>query len=237
MRPHLFFCLAGAAFLPLLAGCPEEPDPNPTPQSPLPEPAQGEGFQFGTGPQVVAAGDEVQNCYFFKVSDLLEQGGLDPTKPLNLHHVQIYQTAGSHHMNIFKVNTVGEGPDALIPEEGPYLNKNGQGACFKSPNWADWPLIANTQQEGTLDWEFPEGVANVLQPDDWIMLQSHYVNATTQDTPEGSGEVLVNFLHLPQDELVYEMGTSSRRTRTSASASRCRPRRSRRAASSTATSP
>ncbi|NUP13731.1 MAG: hypothetical protein HOW73_47450 [Polyangiaceae bacterium] len=193
--------------MPFVAGCPEEPEPNPTPQEELEAPPAGEGFQFGTGEQPVKAGDEVQNCYFFKVSDLLEKGGLDPTKPLNLNHVQVFQTDGSHHMNIFRVRTVGEGEDALIPEQGPYKNVNGQGPCFKSPNWADWPLVANTQIDGTLDWQFPEGVANVLQPDEWIMLQSHYVNATTQDTPDGAGEVIINFWHLPDDKVEHEMGT------------------------------
>lgn len=208
MKRTLFFAVPALALAPaLLAGCPEEPDPDPVPQEELPAPAKGEGFQFGTGEQIVGAGEEVQNCYFFKVSDLLEKGGLDPAKPLNLNHVQIFQNDGSHHMNIFRVRSISTMEDALVPEDGPYLNKDGKGACFKSSNWADWPLVANTQQDGTLDWEFPEGVANILQPDEWIMLQSHFVNATTQATPEGTGEVFVNFFNLPAEEVVHEMGT------------------------------
>jgi hypothetical protein len=155
----------------------------------------------------VGPGEEVQNCYFFRVSELAESAGLDPTKPLNLEQVQIFQTEGSHHMNIFRVRTVGTGELALIPEQGPYENKNGQGACFNSANWADWPLVANTQVDGQLDWSFPEGVANKIQPDEWLMLQTHYVNATTQATPEGFGKVTVNFWHLPDEELVHEVGT------------------------------
>lgn len=193
--------------LTLIAGCPDEPPVNPIPDEDLEAPPAGKGVQFGTGAQPVAAGDEVQNCYFFKVSDLLEKGGLDPTQPLNLNQVQVFQNEGSHHMNIFRVRTIPETEDALVPQEGPYLDVNGAGPCFKSSNWADWPLVANTQIDGTLDWKFPEGVANVLQPDEWIMLQSHFVNATTQATPDGAGEVFVNFWHLPDDELVHEMGT------------------------------
>lgn len=192
--------------LPFVAGCPEEPV-EPLPEEPYDPPPSGEGFQFGTGEQPVAAGDEVQNCYFYKVSELAAANGLDPTKPVNLSRVQVFQTEGSHHMNIFRVRTVGTAEDSLIPEEGPYLDKNGVGPCFKSPNWADWPLVANTQIDGRLDWKFPEGVANILQPDEWIMLQSHYVNATTQATPEGAGQVFVNFWHIPDDEVVHEMGT------------------------------
>lgn len=202
----LFF--AAAASLALVAGCPEEPEPNPIPDDGLEPPPAGAGFQLTTGEQPVAAGQEVQNCYFFKVSELLEQAGMDPSQPLNLHQVQAFQNEGSHHMNIFRVRTIPDTEDALDPEvQRTYLNQDGVGPCFKSSNWADWPLVANTQIDGTLDWEFPEGVANVLQPDEWIMLQSHFVNATTQATPAGSGEVFVNFWHLPQSEVVHEMGT------------------------------
>jgi len=209
------FALLGTAVLGFVfvAGCPEEPEPNPQPNPDLEAPPAGEGVQFGTGKQTVAAGQEVQNCYFFKVADLLEEGGLDATKPMNLNKVEIFQKDGSHHMNIFRVRTIlPEAEGGMEPELGPYLGVDGNvmergGACFKSPLWADWPLVANTQIDGTLDWQFPEGVANVLEPDEWLMVQSHYVNATTQATPEGEGEVLINFWHLPEDEKVHEMGT------------------------------
>lgn len=189
-----------------LAGCPNDPEPPPEEEE-LAPPPQGQGTQFGTGKQAVGPGEEVQNCFFFKVSDLLEQAGLDPTDSFNLHRVQINQKEGSHHMNIFRVRTVFPHEDGgLDPEKGPYFGLNGQGACFKSSNWSDWPLIANTQVDGTLDWTFPDGVVNKLEPDEWLMLQSHYVNATTQKSPE-DGDVKVNFWHIPEDEVVHEMGT------------------------------
>ena len=200
----------------MLAGCPEETGPNPQPQpqpTGLEPPPSGQGVQIGTGDQPVPAGKEVQNCYFFKVSDLLAKAGLPTDKPLNLHKVEAFQNDGSHHMNIFRVKTLfPEAEGGMLPENGPYLSQDAPpeakgGPCFKSSNWADWPLIANTQIDGTLDWEFPEGVANKLDPDEWIMLQSHFVNATTQTTPEGSGEVFVNFWHMPDSEVVHEMGT------------------------------
>lgn len=190
----------------MMAGCPEDPPTQP-PGTDLDPPPAGQGVQFGTGLESVNPGDEVQNCFFFKVSDLLGQAGLDPTKPFNLHRVQVFQREGSHHMNIFRVRTVV--PDAeggLDPAKGPYLNKNGTGGCFKSSNWADWPLIANTQIDGQLDWEFPDGVANKLEPDEILMVQSHYVNATTQKSPE-DGQVLINFWHLDDSDVTDEMGT------------------------------
>lgn len=190
--------------LSLAAGCAKEDPPNPAPEptTPLDPPAKGQGFQIAIPEFDVGPGDEVQNCYFFKVKDLLAAAGLDPTKPLNLHHVQIRQNEGSHHMNVFRVRTIV----GLDPANGTSYGKNGQGECFKSPNWADWPLVANAQQSGHLDWEFPDGVANKIDPEEVLMVQTHFVNATTQKSP-GPGKVEINFFHLDDSAVKYEMGT------------------------------
>jgi hypothetical protein len=204
-RPYRFaaaFCLAGSA---LWIGCSHHSDAPAGPADPdkLAAPAAGEGFQFKTGDFSIPAGVEEQDCYFFRVSDLAKSGGLDATKPVNLHRVQVAQKAGTHHMNIFRVKTIA----GLDPTKGTVKNQNGVGECFKSPNWADWPLVANTQQGGEVDWTFPDGVANVLQPDEWLMLQTHYVNAQTQNTPDGVGSVTVNFYSIPAEKVTAELGT------------------------------
>ena len=187
-----------------LVGCPGEPDaPVPPTTETLQAPAAGQGFQFRTPLFQVNAGEEVQDCYFFKVRDLAKQGGLPENEPVNLHRIQMVQRAGSHHMNLFRVRTIaGLDPNAGSVSRG----LNGQGECFKSPNWADWPLVANTQQDGEVDWTFPEGVANVFQPDEWIMLQTHYVNASSQKTPDDA-EVAINWYTIPKEKVVHQMGT------------------------------
>ncbi len=187
-----------------VSACPGETTP---PEEGLAPPPKGLGFQFGTGEQPVGPGEEVQNCFFFQVKDLMAGGGLEAEDQLNLFRIQIHQTEGSHHMNLFRVRTIVDAEDNLDPAKGNQLNKGGTGPCFKSSNWADWPLIANTQIDGQLDWTFPTGVVNKLDPEEWIMLQSHYVNATTQTTPAGAGAVAVNFWHLPDEDVVHEMGT------------------------------
>jgi len=97
----------------------------------------------------VPAGEELQVCYFFKVSTLLQANGMDPTQPLELHRVQVVQKAGSHHMNLFRVRTIAN----LDPANGsPQVGINGVGQCFVSSNWSDWPLVANTQIGGDEDW-------------------------------------------------------------------------------------
>ena len=107
-------------------------------------------------------------------------------------------------MNLFRVKTiVALGPDGGAVQTG----TNGKGECFKSANWADWPLIANTQQEGRLDWTYPEGVANTFEPDEWIMLQTHFVNAASQKTPQDAGRVTVNFWTIPDNEVQFQLGT------------------------------
>lgn len=164
----------------------------------------GKGFQFVTQETIVSQGNEQQDCYFFKVGELASANGVPSDRTINLHRVQLAQREGSHHMNIFRVRTI----TGLNPANGTFQPaSNGTGPCFNSSNWADWPLLTNTQQDGSVDWEYPAGVANVLNPDEWLMLQTHYVNASTQKTQQNYGRVTVNFWTIPQEEVKYEMGT------------------------------
>ena len=204
------FLVAALVALPVAVACsPSNPDNEVKPEPPVTDPAllsapkAGEGFQIHTNLFAVEAGKEVQNCYFYKVSDVAKLGGLPENEPVNLHRLEIVQKSGSHHMNIFRVKSIVN----LDPAKGAVqLGENGQGECFRSSNWADWPLVANTQQAGELDWTFPEGVANVFRPDEWLMLQTHYVNASSQKSPEG-GQVAVNFHTVTKDKVSAEMGT------------------------------
>src|SRR4051794_34859294 len=127
------------------AGCtPPNPNPNVTDVK-LEAPAAGTGFQLAIPPFSVAAGTEVQSCYFFKIPGNV---GDD----VWVDHYQIAQTTGSHHMNVFRVNTIKNlGPTT---DGSPVVN----GECFISSNWSDWPLVVNSQQDATTDWHLPAGV-------------------------------------------------------------------------------
>src|SRR3954447_18662779 len=70
----------------------------PADQAELAAPPSGRGLQFGSEDIQVPCGTETQDCYFFKVSDLARLGGLDATRPLNLHRVQVAQREGTHHL-------------------------------------------------------------------------------------------------------------------------------------------
>jgi hypothetical protein len=177
---------------------------SPTPESgTLEAPPAGQGLQLTTGDFAVDAGTEEQDCHFFKVRDLAAANGFDPNQPMYLHRVQIAYKQGSHHMNIFRVRTIKD----LDPANGDVQRSvNGQAPCSKSPNWSDWPLIANSQTGGGFDWTYPDGVANELDPDETLMLQTHYVNASTQKTPAG-GHVDVNMWMIPKEQMKFQMGT------------------------------
>jgi hypothetical protein len=169
----------------------------------LEAPPPGQGVQITTGDFDVAPSTEEQDCYFFKVRDLAAAGGMNPDEPIYLHRTQIAYKSGSHHMNLFRVRTIL----GLDPANGPIQRSvNGASACSKSVNWADWPLIANSQNDGSFDWTYPDGVANKLDPDETIMMQTHYVNATTQKTAQG-GHVDVNLWSMPADQVKQQMGT------------------------------
>lgn len=151
------------------------------------------GFSFRTPVFEVPSGSEIQHCYFVTVPDV--NSGRD----LWIDRTVTAINPGSHHMNVFRVKTLVR----LRPEDGePFQEgstrgtvvKNGE--CFNSANWADWPLVTNSQKSDPTDpytdWKLPDGVAHRFSPGEQLMFQVHYVNATTQTTPF-KGRAGVNF--------------------------------------------
>ena len=155
-----------------------------------------QGFTLHVPPFSVPPGTEIQDCYFFVVPDL-NQG-----QPIWVNRFKLGQRTGSHHMNVFRVKTVVN----LIGTPGEVVHG---GECRVSPNWADWPLVVNTQESNTespiVDWKLPADVAQRFEPGELLMVQTHYVNADLQTTPDG-GEVRVNFYKSDVDNPI-EMGT------------------------------
>jgi hypothetical protein len=170
---------------------------------PLPAPEIGKGFQIKTQATAIPAGKENQDCYFFRVPAAAAEGG-----DVWVKRILMRQRPGTHHMNIFRVKTVVN----LKGEDGEVVRgtDDAKNPCWVSSNWADWPLVVNTQTSnpGKSDTAFdlPEGVAHRFAPGELLMLQSHYVNASTQMTPD-VGEVWVNFETLPKAEVRAELGT------------------------------
>jgi len=150
----------------------------------LEELAPEDGFWVRTPEFEVPSGTELQDCFFFQVPDL------DGGNELWVDRLQLALNPGSHHMNVFRVKTIV----ALDPADGEPVDLGGVqgtvihgGECWKSGNWADWPLVGNDQQslaeDPIVDWSLPPTVAHKLAPGEQLMLQVHFVNATTQATP------------------------------------------------------
>src|SRR4051812_37973811 len=141
-----------------------------------------EGFEYRLGPFDVPAGEQVQDCYFVTVPDI---GG----DPIWIKRFRIALNPGSHHFNVFRVNTI-------INLDGAAGTMVHNGECLNSSNWADWPLVVNSQHSLAdnpfYDWTLPDGVDQKFTPGEKLMLQTHYVNATTQQTPY-QGRVGINF--------------------------------------------
>lgn len=156
----------------------------------LDPPAHGQGFQIGTAAFDVPPGTEIQNCYFVEVPS---------DSDVWVDRIELAQEPGSHHMNVFRVKTVQN----LIGEPGDVVSN---GECFRSSNWADWPLVINSQQAARKNWAFPDGVAQKFGAHELLMIQSHYVNATTQKTP-GVGHAVINFYTVDPSKVTAELGT------------------------------
>jgi hypothetical protein len=179
-------------------GGPPGPDSGPGPDGrdpvtdvTLDPPATPElGWQYAVPSFPVDPGSEIQQCFFYTVPY--------DTKVF-VNHIEIAQTTGTHHMNIFRVKTIKN----LDPSQGVVVN----GECWKPTNWSDWPLVINSQNEGHVDFTLPDGVAHRFEPGETLMLQTHYVNASTQKTP-GAGRILVNFNRLPAEAVAAELGTA-----------------------------
>ena len=154
------------------------------------------GFQLATPAWSIPHGTEQQRCYFFRVPG-------SGTEPVWVNRIVAAQNPGSHHLNVFRVKTVL----ALDGQDGEVVDG---GECWKSGNWADWPLVVNSQEssegKNVVDWKLPDNVAHRFVPGEKLMLQTHYVDASTQSTP-GRAKALVNFHFAPSDPPPQELGT------------------------------
>ncbi|MBA3456741.1 MAG: hypothetical protein H0T42_26870 [Deltaproteobacteria bacterium] len=154
-----------------------------------------------------------QNCYFVRVPDIADGGDVW------IDRIETAINPGSHHMNVFRVKTIKN----LRPEDGtPVMLGDYEGTvieggddfdhnpCWVSPNWSDWPLVANSQKSDVDDtktnWQLPGAVAIRLTPGEMLMVQTHYANHTDQPAEFGA-RVGINFHSYKRSPPPVEMGT------------------------------
>ena len=131
------------------------------------------GVQLQTPLFMVAGGSETQHCYWFKLPSDVD---------LEVVKIQVRYLAGSHHMNLYQTNQD-------VPEHDEECFKPVDFSSPTNPNGYD--MIVGSQT-GSMDWDMPPGVAFKIKAHRQLMLQTHYVNATTQTTSTGTGRVKVN---------------------------------------------
>ncbi len=168
----------------LLVAC----GPKPSTEAKLDKPSKG--FQLSVGPFDVPAGSELQDCYYFRA----------PADAW-VHTFEIAMNAGTHHMNMFRVTG-----------ESKYQDGDVQRGCWDNLPFQEWGLIVNSQThnggyEGAFKWTLPDGVASHIEAGELIMIQTHYVNGSTQKTELGQGKVVINFHTIAQNEVSAELGT------------------------------
>lgn len=198
-------------------GCGPEPPPPPPPPEftnwTLENLTADKGISIRIPEFEVDAGAEIQDCYFIQVPDI------DNGNPIWIDRFYAAQNPGSHHMNVFRVKTI----KMLKPEDGEDIALNDgltakvvrggpapTGQCWKSGNWSDWPLVTNTQnsdpKDPYTDWTLPAGVAAKFMPGEMLMVQTHYVNASTQKA-QYKGRVGINFYKHAGTDAPQELGT------------------------------
>jgi hypothetical protein len=134
------------------------------------------------GPFQVPQGQEVQLCRTLKLPN---------DQPIALHEIQARKTLGSHHLILFKSDL--DLPDQMFD-------------CWGVINFDMFQFVADVQQKEELDWTLPDGHAIILAPHQQIMLQSHYVNATTVQTPQEALS-FVNLDTMPIDQVTNKVGS------------------------------
>src|SRR5207248_3155103 len=126
--PVVALVVVGASGCLVAPGAPENgPDPA---VDAIEELTPDQGFQVHVAPFAVPAGVEVQDCYFVAVPDI--NSGAD----VWIDRFKLAQRPGSHHLNVFRVNTIWD----LDGAPGDVVHG---GECRVSTNWSDWPLVVN----------------------------------------------------------------------------------------------
>ncbi|OGU31145.1 MAG: hypothetical protein A2X67_02785 [Ignavibacteria bacterium GWA2_55_11] len=182
MTRYLFPSVGLIFFLSCATKGPSGPDPSASDVQ-LDPPPQGQGVQLAIPPFSVPQGDEVQRNYFMT---------LPSDSDLYVTRVEFRYNEGSHHCNVFK-------SDSLTMPEGTFTE------TFITLDYTKWDMFTASQREA-FTWQLPPGVAIYLKAHQQICIQTHYVNASTQETPTARGKVLLNLWSMPASEVTSVAG-------------------------------
>ncbi|MGB5812193.1 MAG: hypothetical protein WBG86_16775 [Polyangiales bacterium] len=149
-----------------------------------------DSYQIKWGPTEVPGGSESTQCVIKRVGN---------SGRINVHEIHNVLGATSHHFIVYKVNDTVERPtpfgctpfiDTLNPEEGA-------------------PIIITQRADDRLT--LPDGVAYVLEPNQMVRLELHYINVSAAPR---MAEATSTFIPIPDEEFeqaadIIFMGTGA----------------------------
>ncbi len=176
----------------VLAGCSDEPvDTEPEPNSELlTPPAAGKGIQLKMSAKI-DSGSEAEKCLFVKA----------PAEDLHIQRDEVRFSPGSHHFLLYETHYTE------IPTEkqdGTPVDTSQVFDCSDGATngWEIKKLVGGSQNaDGASILGFPEGVAMNVAGSAILLMNAHYVNASSDDLEP---EVRINLHTIPKEEVKEE---------------------------------
>ena len=182
-----------ALMIPNLLACgSEDPAPAPAGDELLAPPPAGRGVQFVMKTKL-DPGSEAEHCMFVQA----------PPEGLFVSRDEVRFNEGSHHVLLY------ETPYTTIPttrDDGSPLEQDANGVFDCSDGAAEGlevtKLVAGSQNaDGNAFVRFPEGVAMPVTPGRVLLINAHYINASSKLLEP---EVRINLHTIPEEEVVAE---------------------------------
>ncbi|WP_437645331.1 hypothetical protein [Sorangium sp. So ce362] len=167
---------------------------NETPEDQLLEPpAEGAGVQYRMT-STIQPGEEVERCQLF----------VAPPEGLNVNREVVRYSGGSHHVLLYTT------PYTKIPTEtinGVALDATQVHDCSNGPQ-AEWDVngvVAGSQSPDRNSFlgELPEGVAVKVAPGTVLLMNTHYLNASSAPLET---DARINLYTIADDEVEIEAG-------------------------------
>ncbi|HRI66964.1 MAG TPA: hypothetical protein PK156_22110 [Polyangium sp.] len=184
--------LALSAMSVALMGCGSDgsPDPGDPTDDLLAPPPAGQGVQFKMSAHI-EPGVEGEWCQFVKA----------PAEALFVNHDEVRYTQGSHHVLLYETSY----PEIPTKKEnGETIDTSGVFDCSDGATngWKITKLVGGSQNaDGTSMVNFPPDVAMPVKANAVLLMNAHYVNATTSALDP---EIRVNLHTIPEEQMKIE---------------------------------
>ncbi len=173
-----------------LAACSSEPTNAPPVDELLAPPAAGKGIQYKMIAEI-EAGSESEKCMFVQA----------PAEDLLVQRDEVRFTPGSHHFLLYETSYTAVPTKKL---DGTEVDTSGVFDCSTGATngWAVTKLVGGSQNaDGASILAFPENVAMRVHAGAVLLMNAHYVNASSEPL---SPEVRINLHTIPQSQVTEE---------------------------------